>query len=159
SRFRFVGSRNLTSRFSPQPPDATEMEDSRMRRHALVLAAFALAVPAFAQPNLPTLPQPRLQTVFPAGARVGSSVEVTFSGTDIEEPESLPFSHPGLKADPIEPPEPPKDPKKPMPMPPQGGRRGMGRVAVTKFRVTIAPGTPLGYHDVRLVNKWGVSNP
>jgi len=25
--------------------------------------------------------------------------------------------------------------------------------------VTIAPDTPLGLHDVRLVNKWGISNP
>src|SRR5262249_37933059 len=30
---------------------------------------------------------------------------------------------------------------------------------VTRFKVTIDPGTPLGVHDVRLVNKWGVSNP
>ena len=30
---------------------------------------------------------------------------------------------------------------------------------VTKFKVTIAADVPLGIHDVRLVNKWGVSNP
>jgi hypothetical protein len=129
-----------------------------MRRHAIVLAIIvAAAAPALAQQNLPTLPQPRLTTVFPAGARVGTSVEVTFTGTDIEEPDALHFSHPGLKADPIEPPAPPADPKKPMPPMPKG--QGMGRRTVTKFRVTVAPGTPLGYHDVRLVNKWGVSNP
>jgi hypothetical protein len=29
---------------------------------------------------------------------------------------------------------------------------------VTKFKVTIPPGTPPGSLDVRLVNKWGVSN-
>jgi hypothetical protein len=28
-----------------------------------------------------------------------------------------------------------------------------------RFRVTISPGTPLGFHDVRVVNHWGVSNP
>jgi hypothetical protein len=136
------------------------MEDPRMRRHAIVLAAIILmAAPLFAQQNLPPLPQPRLQTVFPAGARVGTSVEVTFTGTDIEEPEALFFSHSGLKADPIEPPEPPADPKKP-PMPPAKPMgRGQGKRVITKFRVTVAPGTPPGYHDVRLVNKWGVSNP
>jgi hypothetical protein len=30
---------------------------------------------------------------------------------------------------------------------------------VTKFKVTIAANTPLGIHDVRLANKWGLSNP
>jgi len=30
---------------------------------------------------------------------------------------------------------------------------------ISRFKVTIAPDVPLGIHDVRLVNKWGVSNP
>ena len=29
---------------------------------------------------------------------------------------------------------------------------------MTKFKVTIPADAPLGIHDVRLVNKWGVSN-
>jgi hypothetical protein len=111
---------------------------------------------AFAQQNLPPLPQPRLQSLFPGGAQVGTSVEVTFTGTDIEEPDALYFSHPGLKAEPIQPPEPPPDPKKPAPTRKQGMR---AKTVVTKFKVTVAPGTPLGLHDVRLVNKWGISNP
>src|SRR5262249_10914511 len=71
------------------------------------------------------------------------------------------FSHPGLKAEPIVPPAPPPpkvdpklpapkvDPKQPAAAPPP----------ITKFKVTIAPDAPLGMHDVRFVNKWGVSNP
>jgi hypothetical protein len=99
------------------------------------------------------LPNPRLLTIIPPGGKVGTTVEVTFTGTDVEEPEALLFSHAGLKAEPILPPPPPKpDPKKPAPKP-------TPPPAITKFRVTIAPGTPLGTHDVRLVNKWGVSNP
>src|SRR5262249_41671465 len=81
-------------------------------------------------------------------------VEVTLTGTDLEEPQELLFSNPGITAEAIQPaPTPPPDPnKKPpaTPMPPTG---------VTKFKVTIAPTAPLGIHDVRLVNKWGISNP
>ncbi len=98
------------------------------------------------------LPNPRLLTLTPPGGKVGTSVEVSFTGTDVEEPQALLFSHPGLKAEAIQPPPPTPDPKKPAPKP-------AAPPAVTKFRVTIAPGTPLGFHDVRLVNKWGVSNP
>ena len=35
----------------------------------------------------------------------------------------------------------------------------IAKLEATTFKVTIAPGTPVGIHDVRLVNKWGVSNP
>src|SRR5262245_42400861 len=131
-----------------------------MRRFALPLCMLGLlAGPVAAQQNLPPLPQPRLQSVFPCGARTGTSVEVNVTGTDIEEPESLLFSHPGLKADPIAPPAAPADPKKPAPPPPPR-RGGMGGpVATSKFKVTIAPDVPVGTYDVRLVNKWGVSNP
>jgi hypothetical protein len=133
-----------------------------MRRLFPLLGVLGLLVsfsPARCQQNLPPLPQPRLQTVFPAGGKVGTTVEVTFAGTDLEEPEALLFSHPGLRAEAIVPPAPPEpknpDPKKPAPKPPMPP----AKPAVTKFKVTISRGTPLGSHDVRLVNKWGVSNP
>jgi hypothetical protein len=67
------------------------------------------------------------------------------------------FSHPGIKAEPIIPPEPPPpkvDPKKKQPPP-----KPLPRPPITKFKVSIGPDVPLGYHDVRFVNKWGVSNP
>jgi hypothetical protein len=97
------------------------------------------------------LPNPRLLTVFPPGGRAGTVVEVTFTGSDVEEPQALLFSNPAIKAQPIIPPSPPPDPKKPAaPMPPP---------PVTKFKVTIPADTPVGNYDVRLVNKWGVSNP
>src|SRR5262249_39783486 len=40
--------------------------------------------------------------------------------------------------------------KKPAPKPPP---------AETTFKITIPADTPPGIHDVRLVNKWGISNP
>ncbi len=123
-----------------------------------LLCAALLAGPARCQPTPPSsaLPNPELLTVTPPGSQAGTTVELTFTGTHLEEPEALVFSHPGIKAEPIIPPEPPApkrpaDPKKP-PMP-------AAKPAVTKFKVTIAPDTPPGIHDVRLVNSWGISNP
>jgi len=109
---------------------------------------------AVAQAQLPgsLLPNPRLSTLVPAGGKAGTVVEVTFTGTDLEDPESLLFSHPSIKAEPIiPPPPPPPDPKKPPTPPPP-------KVPVTKFKVTIAADAPLGIHDARFVNKWGISN-
>ncbi|MBV9123066.1 MAG: PPC domain-containing protein [Planctomycetes bacterium] len=51
------------------------------------------------------------------------------------------------------PPPPPSDPKKkPAPKTPNAP-------STAKFRVTLSPETPPGIHEVRLVNKLGVSNP
>lgn len=132
-----------------------------MRRIAFVpvmLVFTWFAGTAWAQQNQPPLPQPRLATVFPPGGKAGTTIEVTFSGTDVEEPQALLFSHAGIKAEPIIPPLPPPpkvDPKKKPAKPPEPPKP----LPITKFKVTIAADAPLGLHDVRLVNKWGVSNP
>jgi hypothetical protein len=127
---------------------------------AAMLTGIAALLPiekAAAQPQLGNLlPQPRLAAVTPGGGKVDSTVEVTFSGLDLEEPKELVFSHPGIKATAIIPPAPQKtpkaDPKKPAPKPmPQ-------QTAITKFKVTIGESVPVGTYDVRLVNKWGISN-
>jgi hypothetical protein len=103
------------------------------------------------------LPQPRLLTVIPHGGKVGTSVEVTFTGQDIDEPHELLFSHPNIKATAVTPPEPPT---KPDPKQPKKGKRKQGpRPGVTKFQVSIGGDVPVGNYDVRLVSKWGVSNP
>ena len=76
---------------------------------ALLLAAATVS----AQPPTPGLPTPRLLTVMPPGGKVGTTVEVTFTGQNLEDPERLLFSHPGIKSEPIVPPPPP-----PLPGPP-----------------------------------------
>jgi hypothetical protein len=119
---------------------------------AAILGTLIDPTSASAQPPASALPVPRLNTVMPNGGRLGSTLEVTFTGQDVEEPQALLFSHPGIRAEPIIPPAPPADPKKPAAKP-------APRPPVTKFKVTISPGATLGIHDVRLVNKWGVSNP
>jgi hypothetical protein len=132
-----------------------------LRRGAILLGAFlAILIGAVDAVHAQIVngnlwPNPRLLTLTPTGGKVGSTVEVAFSGSDLDRPESLLFSHPGIKATPVIPPPPkvdPKakpDPKKPDPGPPP----------ITRFSVVIAKDVPLGFYDVRLVNKFGVSNP
>src|SRR5207244_6484623 len=114
-----------------------------------------------AQPPDPgsQLPNPRIFTMSPCGGKAGSTFEVTFTGTDIEEPEQLVFSRTGLIAEPIAAPPPATPP--PTQPPPKPTRRGrqQPKIIASKFRVTIPPGTPPGAQDVRLVNAWGISNP
>src|SRR5262245_29578585 len=131
--------------------------NQRVRLHRLLLAsvpAICLLLPGLASAQQPDsqLPNPKLFTVTPPGAKAGTTVEVTWTSTDLEEPQALLFTHAGIKAEPVlPPPPPPADPKKPAPP--------MPKPPITKFKVTIAANAPLGIHDVRLVNKWGVSNP
>ena len=111
------------------------------------------------KPEGPGLPTPRLSLVMPSGGRIASTFEVTVTGTDIEESRGLLFSQPGIKAELIVPPEPPApDPKKP-PAPAQKPATKAGSPESTNFKVTIAADTAPGIYDVRLINKWGVSNP
>src|SRR5580698_10082004 len=129
------------------------------------LLVVAVCGTAAAQPP-PGLPTPRIQFVLPAGGKAGPppqmhlfgisikpQPEVTVTGTDIEEPEKLLFTHPGIKGEYIAPPVPPPDPKKKdnTPKPPSPGPH--------KFKVTIDGNVPPGTYDVRFVGKWGVSNP
>jgi hypothetical protein len=78
------------------------------------------------------LPSVRFDRLTPLGATAGSSVEVEIAGADIEEVQSLRFDHPGLRA---------------------------VYLKERRFRVTVAPDVPVGTYDVRLVGRFGVSNP
>src|SRR5262245_60296267 len=123
---------------------------------ALLAAALALASPAHGQQRNPSgLPAPRLWQVNPPGGKAGTTVEVVLAGRNLDDPTKLVFSHPGLKAEFVAAPEPKPDPKDKKPRP------GMAAPSTdfAKFKVTIAANVSLGHHDVRLVNKWGVSNP
>jgi hypothetical protein len=125
----------------------------QLGRAALSVLCTGLASAlAFSQPPNPgsTLPSPRLYTVTPSGGQAGSVFELRFTGTDIEDPEAILFSVPGIKAEPIVPPPPP---------PPMPNQPPPPKPSVTSFKVTIPRQTPLGVHDIRIVNKWGISNP
>ena len=85
--------------------------------------------PAASRADLPSI---RFDRLTPLGAAAGSQVEVEITGADIEDVKSLMFDHPGLRAEFL------KD---------------------RRFRVTVAPDVPAGTYDVRLVGRFGVSNP
>lgn len=78
------------------------------------------------------LPLIRFDRLSPIGAAAGSTIEVEVLGGDIEEVKSLLFDHPGLKAE---------------------------FVKERFFKVSVAADVPAGTYDVRLVGRFGVSNP
>src|ERR1041385_597460 len=86
------------------------------------------------------LPTARLWTVFPAGGRAGSSVEVVISGPDLDEPSQLHFSHAGIQAK-------PKLAEK------------TDQPEANKFVVTISKDVPPGLYDARFFGRYGASNP
>jgi hypothetical protein len=82
--------------------------------------------------SLADLPSPRLDRLTPLGAAAGSTVEVEIVGADLEDVKTLLFDHSGLKSEHL------KD---------------------RRFRVTIAADVPMGTYDVRLLGRFGISNP
>ena len=101
---------------------------SSSARMAVLFCACAIRLAISAE-----LPDPQLALIFPSGGKIGETVPVAITGTDIEEGR-LRFSHPGLVATADA-----KDPK--------------------KFNVSIASEVPPGRYDVRVVGKYGISNP
>ncbi|MGL4421350.1 MAG: hypothetical protein ACRCZF_11835, partial [Gemmataceae bacterium] len=105
-------------------------------------------------------PQPRLSSVFPLGAKTGTTIELTLTGTDFDTPTALLFSHPGITAKlpppPVDPPAPPPDPKKKETPKP---KKAPPPPTQATFSVTVAADVPPGAYDVRIVGQYGVSNP
>jgi hypothetical protein len=96
---------------------------------ATVSALVSIAVPSRVNAQFP---HPKLESLSRPGVRSGESVEVTARGANLEGPLQLWFDHPGLKATPVKGPT---------------------------FRVSCGPDVPLGHHDVRAFDAYGVSNP
>ncbi|WP_254506934.1 COG1470 family protein [Anatilimnocola floriformis] len=101
-----------------------------------------LLLPALAWAQLPTA---QLTSVFPPGGKVGTTVEVTVAGTDLDDADKLVFNHPGVTAQPkmstateLE--------KTPRPM-------------ANLFTVNIAGDVPPGIYEARVVSRFGISNP
>jgi Bacterial pre-peptidase C-terminal domain len=106
----------------------------RMTSAALVVGLFSL-LPASV--GAQQLPMTRLGDVFPCGARQGATIEVEVHGDEMQGVSGLYYSHPAIKAELL-----PKADGKPL-----------------RFKVTVPAEVPLGYYDVRLVSRLGVSNP
>ena len=68
-------------------------------RQQVLLLLFLTAVwPSVGFAQSVCLPAPRLLTTVPMGGQVGTTVEVTISGENLEELDELSFSHPGITA-------------------------------------------------------------
>ena len=100
----------------------------RAWRGALTGLLLTTASPLFAQ-----LPAARITQFFPPGGRVGFSFDITASGSNLDEPTRIHFSHPGISATP--------------------------KSEANKFGVTIASNVPPGAYEARFVGRFGISNP
>jgi hypothetical protein len=107
-----------------------------VKTHSFPIVAVFVAVAGlttYAQ----ELPVPQLKSVFPCGAKQGTTIEVELAGNNLDETKKLYFSNPGITAELI------SDPAKPP----------------ARFKVTVAANVPVGVYDVRSIGKMGASNP
>jgi hypothetical protein len=91
------------------------------------------------------LPTARLDGVFPAGAKPGTTVEITIAGGDLDDVAELHFSHPGITAK--------------RKMAEKGQFDKEPQPVLNQFLVTVAANVPAGTFDVRVRGKYGLSNP
>jgi hypothetical protein len=98
----------------------------------LKLSTVVLSCLIVTAPARADLPAVRFDRLTPLGGAAGSTVDLEIAGADLEGVESLLFDHPGLKAE---------------------------FVKERRFRLNIAADVPPGTYDVRLVGRFGVSNP
>lgn len=78
------------------------------------------------------LPSIRFDRLQPLGLSAGANIEVEVLGRDLEEVQKLRFDHPGISAE---------------------------FLKAGHFKVTSSADVPAGTYEVRLVGKYGVSNP
>jgi len=103
----------------------------------LLVAVIGASVPA---PVAGQLPNPRLYGLIPSGGRCGSTVEVAVRGEDLDEPETITFSHPGISGT-----------LKATDLP------AWQRPPDTPFVVTIARDVPPGIYEARVAGRFGLS--
>src|SRR5688572_2604273 len=106
-----------------------------MNRWLLILLLCCLSLTrAYGQ-----LPTARLLTVFPPGARAGSTTEVAIAGIDLDDAAAIVFSHPGITS------QPKLNPPTELPEP-------------DKFLVTINGEVPPGTYETRVTGRYGFTN-
>lgn len=115
----------------------------------LVLRTGLFAVLLLAGPFIESLraqlPAARLHRLQPPGAQHGQTVEVTVGGSDLDEIRGVVFSHPGITGEIVTQPAGPFE-KEPRRLP-------------NRVRVKVAPETPSGLYEMRVVGRFGSSNP
>ncbi|MCA9079237.1 MAG: pre-peptidase C-terminal domain-containing protein [Planctomycetaceae bacterium] len=110
----------------------------RTRSLVLLLGCFGITLPLTAQ-----LPQTRLYAISPSGCQVGQQVELRLTaGDDLEEIDTLVFSHPGITAKPL-----------------TTEQNGQQVPVNNAFVVQVAADVPPGLYDARCGGLFGLSNP
>src|SRR5438552_6625537 len=97
----------------------------------------AVAAPLFSHAQLPLT---RLSTLFPPGGQAGTTFEVAVTGADLDETNQLHFSHTDITAK-------------------QKLSEKTGEPDPNRFLVTIGAHVPPGRYEVRVVGRFGASNP
>jgi hypothetical protein len=119
----------------------TNVSRPRFVRHILVAALVALAVSrARAQ-----LPSAELVSVSPPGGKVGTTLDVTLNGADLDDARALLFSNAGITAV--------------QKTSADGQADKQSHALPRQFSVTISASVPTGMYEVRVVTKYGVTNP
>ncbi len=83
-------------------------------------------------PAFAELPSLRFDRLTPVGGSAGATIDVEVLGAELDDVKSFLFDHPGLSVE---------------------------QVKDRQFKVKVAADVPAGTYDVRLVGRWGVSNP
>lgn len=98
----------------------------------VLLFMMALAATTHAQ-----LPVPQLKSIFPVGAKLGTTTDIELGGSNLDETTRLYFSDPGISAQSL-----PEE-----------------KSNIKRFRVVVDGGVRVGDYDVRSIGKLGISNP
>jgi hypothetical protein len=118
-----VSSSDVTFRFAACP------------KSRLAVWLFFLSVILFRNASA-ELPLARLQSIFPAGAQIGQTVNVTVEGTDLDDASTLHFSTPGISS-----------------------KHDHGTNSAGSFTVIVSSNVPPGLYEARVVGRFGISNP
>ena len=104
----------------------------------LAICAIVICTATTVHAQSVCLPLPRLLTTMPMGGTVGTQMEITITGENIEDVSELMFTHPGLTATPM--------------------LDANGQPEANKYMVTIAADCPTGIHEARLMTRLGISS-
>lgn len=106
--------------------------------------AFGLLMASVSGAVWAQVPSTQFSSIFPPGGKFGTTVDVQVSGADQIDLTQVVFSHPGIKAT--------QKTSKPNEFLPEGPTPG-------QYSVTIAGDVPPGIYEVRVVGRYGISNP
>jgi len=121
------------------------MKAGTLRFVAGMVALASGGGPLAAQQASPTIPQPKIYAVQPAGGKAGSTLDLRIaSGANLDGIDRLLFSHPGITAQIVK--------EEPSRLYPQG------RILDDRFKIRIAADVPPGIYELRAAGYFGVTN-